>query len=141
MRIVPLLVVAGLLVSGCGSSKKSDNRGYRGYGGNDTAAVKQAIQDYAAALSSSDSAKACSLISDAQKQKIEAGGKCADVVAKGLQATGTDPYKNPQISEPETCGSKATVRWTVKVKGQDLTVVQTLVKENGQWKLDDSHRG
>src|SRR5436309_143 len=129
MRIVPLaLLLAALALAGCGSSSSSSDNNARGYSGSDTAAVKQAVLDYAQALSSSDTAKACSLISAAQKKKIEIAGKCEDVVAKGLAATGTDPYKNPNVGTAQVSGSTAHVTWTVSVKGQNLTVDQKLVK-------------
>jgi hypothetical protein len=135
MRIVPLVLVAGLLVAGCGSSSKSSDNG------SDAAAVKQTVVDYAKALESSDTAKACSLISAAQKKKIEAAGKCEDVVAQGIKATGTDPYKNAQVGNATVSGSSADVSWTVSVKGRSLTVKQHMVKEGGQWKLDTSTKG
>ena len=137
MRIVPVVLLLAALVAGCGSSGGSGG----GTAGGDAAAVKQANQDYVQALASKDAAKACSLISQAQKAKNEAGGKCETLVAKGLAATGTDPYKNPQVETPHVSGSTATAKWTVTVKGQSLSVVQKLVKEDGQWKLDSSSRG
>jgi hypothetical protein len=124
-KTLPLVAAGGLALAlgACGGSDSDD--------------VKSSLQDYNNAVAEKDAAKACDKLSDAAKKTI--GGKsCEDTLKSGfalLNAKQLDAFKKTEIKNVKVSGDKATATITFPKDSGVPDQTQTLVKEDGQWRL------
>jgi len=113
-----------------------------GGGGNDEDDVRKAVNGVYDALASKDAKKVCGSLSEQGREQIARttgrSGKrmsCESVFGLGFAFAG-ETFKDAreaEVTDVEIDGDEATA--TVKFKGKTGDV--SLVKENGDWKLDD----
>jgi hypothetical protein len=138
MRLLATMATVSLIaLAGCGGDDKdSDSGSDRGY--DPAGEVRSVLNDYFAALADGDGEKACGFLSEDGRKKIEdAGqGECAALVETGVEQTGKDPYKDVKLSSIEVTDDTATTHYSIEVEGQTVEADQSLVKEDGEWKLE-----
>ena len=130
LRAVALpAAIAALALAGCGG------------GGSASGSPKQTVQDYLAAFTSGDGAKACSLMTKQTRDQFVARisaltqtGDCATAVDKLAKQAGPQllgALKKAKVGKVTIQGDNAKVRLT---SGPNSTDTQ-LQKEGGQWKV------
>jgi ketosteroid isomerase-like protein len=126
-RTATALVALALGIAGCGGDDD---------GGSDEDKIKSTIDDYASAVRDSDQPKACELLTDDAKAKIEerTGKQCQSFVTN-LGTFGADEQlTGVEASEVEVDGNKATA--TVKGAGE-IEIEVDLIKDGADWKITD----
>jgi hypothetical protein len=126
-RTATVLLGIALGIAGCGGDDD---------GGSDEDKVKSAIDDYASALRDSDQPRACELLTDEVKAKIEEreGKECQSFVTN-LGSFGADEQlTGVEATEVSFDGAKATA--TVKGAGE-IEIEVDLVKDGADWKITD----
>ncbi|MEA2466214.1 MAG: hypothetical protein QOJ57_340 [Thermoleophilaceae bacterium] len=128
--VAALVVVAGLLVAGCGGSDKPS----------DKEQIETALKTYYNAFATGDSGGACHELAKETKAELEkaAGGKdCTEVLDQALKrpdyAKVAPKLAGVKISAVTIAMDKATAKATVPGVGKPTTV--PLKKEGGTWKI------
>jgi hypothetical protein len=130
MRAIAVPVaIAALALAGCGG------------GGSSSGSPKQAVQDYLAAFTSANGAKACSLMTKQTRDQFVARisaltqtGDCATAVNKLAKQVGPQvlgALKKAKVGKVSVQGDNAKVQLTSGPHSTDTL----LKKEGGEWKV------
>jgi hypothetical protein len=113
-----------------------------GGGGSDEDDVKDAVNGVYGALADEDEEQVCDSLSKQGKEQVtESGGRagkrvtCESILRLGFVVTG-DTFKDARdakVTDVQVDGDQATATVEYKRKTGDVS----LVKEDGEWKLDD----
>lgn len=117
-----LLMTSLLGVAGCGDDDGGGNGGGNG-GGSDAAEAQQVAEDYMAALNAKDDEGACEL----QTASSQTDGGC------DLHSQAQIIPKSPEVESPSISGDRA----NVLVTGSGGSLTLNLVKEDGDWKVEE----
>jgi hypothetical protein len=112
-----------------------------GDGGSDENAVKDAVNGLNGALADEDEEKVCDSLSKQGKEQVtESGGRagkrvtCESILRLGFAFTDTfKGARDAKVTDVQVDGNEATATVEFKRKTGDVS----LVKEDGEWKLDD----
>lgn len=132
------LVVAALVVVGCGAGDGGGTAATPATGGADAAreAIRARFDEMLAALQKVDGKAACPLMSGRAQQTFGAmagdSGSCAKGFAKAF-ATGIDEASDPRVVRIDVAGDRAAV--FARVPGSDVLQRAPFVKEAGEWKV------
>lgn len=124
--IAVLVATLAVAVTGCG-------------GQSDEEKAKSAVEDYLEAVSKGDGNKACSLVTDATKKKIEQSAKrsCPQTFSSLNQGPGKavlQAFKQAKVDNVKVNGDTA----TADIKLKQLSQKTNLRKEDGDWKLEST---
>jgi ketosteroid isomerase-like protein len=122
-----LVLSVALGIAGCGGDDD---------GGSDEDKIRSTIDDYASAVRDSDQPRACELLTDEVKAKIEEreGKQCQSFVTN-LGSFGADEQlTSVEATDVSVDGNKATA--TVKGAGE-IEIEVDLIKDGADWKITD----